>query len=162
MNKLAPNQNSPTNDRENLLLTERHGASNLSRKCALCVPRTVRRGREHRCDDECIRAKRLNFEYLVTLLHNLVQPDCLLELFLPFRACLWRLGVNRVDTPKPASVQDGAREQVGRVGCTAKATEQAGPAPLGRVREVCQGQQIQGNRLVTEVILGARVGKGEV
>jgi hypothetical protein len=70
------------------LLTEWHGASNLSRKLAVCVPRMVRRGREHRWYDERVRAKRLNFEHLVRLLYNLAQPDCLLELVLPLRACL--------------------------------------------------------------------------
>ena len=48
----------------------------------------VRRDREHRWDDERVRAKRLNFEHLVRLLHNLAQPNCLLELVLPLRARL--------------------------------------------------------------------------
>ena len=48
----------------------------------------VRRDREHRWDDERVRAKRLNFEHLVRLLHNLAQPNCLLEFVLPLRARL--------------------------------------------------------------------------
>ena len=68
-----------------------------------------RRGPEHRWDDERVRAKSLNFEHLVGLLHDLAQPDCLLELVLPLRACLRGLGVDCVEAPEPASVQDCAR-----------------------------------------------------
>ena len=69
-------------DRPNLL-TEWHGTGDLARKRALCVPRMVRLGREHRWHDKCVRAERLNFEHLVRLLNDFTQPDRLLELLLP-------------------------------------------------------------------------------
>jgi hypothetical protein len=97
------------NLRRDNLLTERHRASNLSSKCVVHVPRMVRQGPEYGWDDERVRAKRLNFEHLVGLLHHLVQPDCLLELVLPLRACLCGPGVDCIETREPANVQDCAR-----------------------------------------------------
>ena len=66
------------------LLTEWHGTRDLARKRVLLVPRLVRRLREHRRDDERVRAERLDFEHLIRLLHDLTQPDRLLQLLLPF------------------------------------------------------------------------------
>jgi hypothetical protein len=147
-------------------LTERSRASDIAREVPVIIPRS--RVRPRRRSEVRIHTQSLHLKHLVRLLHNLSQPNRLLQLGLPVQPRLDGLGVQGIQTSQPTVVMDrtrvnhssvvdsvGAHAHTGRtdvLGWTFYAffpTKRQNPSTtLGRrIRERCQGEKVQGDGL---------------